>query len=117
MNKALALAFVSLFLVCATVAQSPQSCERLAQLTLKNAKVTSVESVAAGAFTPPPPVFPRPPSAQRDAFFKSLPAFCRVAITSTPSVDSDIKIEVWLPASGWNGRLQAYGNGGFAGTI
>src|SRR5258707_12140186 len=97
MNKAFALAFVWLFLVCATVAQSPQSCEKLTQLTLKNAKVTSAESLAAGAFAPPPPVSPRPPSPQRDAFFKSLPAFCRVAITSTPSADSDIKIEVWLP--------------------
>jgi len=117
MNKAFALALVSLFLVCATLAQSPQSCEKLAQLSLTNAKVTSAQSVAAGAFTPPPPASPRPPSPQRDAFFKSLPAFCRVAIASTPSADSDIKIEVWLPTSGWNGRLQAYGNGGFAGAI
>ena len=28
----------------------------------------------------------------------ALPAFCRVAATLTPSSDSDIKIEVWLPA-------------------
>ena len=31
--------------------------------------------------------------------------------------DSDVKIEVWLPASGWNGKLQGIGNGGFAGLI
>ena len=47
----------------------------------------------------------------------SAPAFCRVALTSKPTADSDIKIEVWLPASGWNGKLQAVGNGGWAGTI
>ena len=47
----------------------------------------------------------------------ALPAFCRVAVTSKPTADSDIKIEVWLPASGWNGKFQAVGNGGWAGTI
>src|SRR5262249_8263908 len=31
--------------------------------------------------------------------------------------DSDIKIEVWMPAAGWNGKLEAVGNGGWAGTI
>ena len=34
-----------------------------------------------------------------------------------PTDDSDIKIEVWLPASGWNGKFQAVGNGGWAGVI
>ena len=38
-------------------------------------------------------------------------------LTSKPTADSDIKIEVWLPASGWNGKFQAVGNGGWAGTI
>ncbi len=31
--------------------------------------------------------------------------------------DSDIKVEVWLPANGWNGKFQAVGNGGWAGVI
>jgi feruloyl esterase len=34
----------------------------------------------------------------------------------TPSRDSHIEVEVWLPAN-WNGRLQAIGNGGWAGRI
>ena len=39
-------------------------------------------------------------------------------MTLTPSSDSDIKIEVWLPDSAaWNGKFQAVGNGGWAGTI
>ena len=46
-----------------------------------------------------------------------MPAFCRVAATLTPSSDSEIKIEVWLPESGWNGNLQSVGNGAWAGTI
>ncbi len=34
-----------------------------------------------------------------------------------PSADSDIRFEVWLPASGWNHKFQGIGNGGFAGSI
>jgi feruloyl esterase len=34
-----------------------------------------------------------------------------------PGPKSDVKAEVWMPASGWNGKLQVVGNGGFAGTI
>src|SRR6202030_1510363 len=46
-----------------------------------------------------------------------LPAFCRVTATLKPSNDSDIRIEVWLPATNWNGKFQGVGNGGFAGSI
>ena len=48
---------------------------------------------------------------------KSLPAFCRATAESHPSPDSDIKIEVWMPVTGWNGKFRAQGNGGFAGQI
>ena len=72
--------------------------------------------VAAGAFTPPTaPGRGVPPALARA--MAALPAFCRVALTSKPTADSDIKIEVWLPASGWNGKFLAVGNGGWAGTI
>jgi feruloyl esterase len=40
-----------------------------------------------------------------------------VTATLTPSKDSDIKAEIWLPVSGWNGKYEAVGNGGWAGTI
>jgi len=46
-----------------------------------------------------------------------LPAFCRVQIEDKPSADSDVRIEVWLPVSGWNGKFRGQGNGGFAGNI
>src|SRR5204863_2900543 len=49
--------------------------------------------------------------------YAGLPAFCRVSATLKPSSNSDIKVELWLPASGWNGKFQAVGNGGWAGTI
>jgi hypothetical protein len=29
----------------------------------------------------------------------------------------DIKIEVWMPSAGWNGKFRGQGNGGFAGQI
>ena len=55
-------------------------------------------------------------TARRTAY-KDLPAFCRVAATIKPTSDSDIKMEIWLPASGWNGKLEANGNGGWTGSI
>jgi len=94
---------------------SPDSCTGLAQLALPEAKVVSVEGVPAGAFTPPPSLNPR--TVGDPAFYKALPAFCRVVVKATPSTDSDIRIEVWMPAGGWNGRFRGQGNGGFAGEI
>jgi hypothetical protein len=49
--------------------------------------------------------------------FADLPAFCRVAATLKPSSDSEIKMELWMPTAGWNGKFVVPGNGGFAGTI
>ena len=88
------------------------TCESLASLTLPDTTITMAQTVAAGAFTMPGGGFmPSPVSP------KSLPAFCRVAATLRPSKDSDIKIEVWLPADGWNGKFQGVGNGGWVGAI
>jgi len=117
-------------------AASAATCDSLAVLPLQNAHVTSAQIVAAGAFTPPaaPAVPGREGAAGRGGArggargagrganqpspYSALPAFCRVAAALTPSTDSDIRIEVWLPDSGsWNGKFQAVGNGGWAGTI
>jgi feruloyl esterase len=40
-----------------------------------------------------------------------------VAAVLTPSADSRIAIEVWLPSREWNGKFQAVGNGLWAGVI
>jgi hypothetical protein len=94
----------------ASAATSGRSCESLASLALPNAKITSAELVAAGAF--------KGPNAGRGfAVYAQLPAFCRVAATLTPAPESDIKMEIWLPAENWNGKFLAVGNGGWAGTI
>jgi feruloyl esterase len=88
------------------------SCDALATQALPNTTITAARVVPAGAFDPP-----GEGNAANREFFKNLPAFCRVTATLKPSADSDIKIEVWLPVSGWNGKLQSVGNGGWAGVI
>jgi hypothetical protein len=91
-----------------------KSCESLAQLALPDTKITLAQAVAAGAFTPPPAPNPMP---GMPANYKDVPAFCRVTAEVSPTADSVIKLEVWLPANGWNGKYQGQGNGGFAGMI
>ncbi len=94
-------------------ATASKPCASLKEVALPNASVISAETVAAGAFTPPnlkagekvPPLY------------KEIPAFCRVLVTLKPTADSDIRVEVWLPVSGWNGKFRGQGNGGFAGYI
>jgi len=98
-------------------AAGARSCESLASLTLPNATITHAQAIDAGAFTPPAPANAAPNAAVAAQAFRNLPAFCRVAATLKPSNDSDIKIEVWMPASGWNGKFQGVGNGGWAGSI
>jgi feruloyl esterase len=40
-----------------------------------------------------------------------------VQATIAPTSDSVIKVEVWMPASGWNGKFQGVGNGAWLGSI
>ena len=87
-----------------------KTCEDLASLALTNATITSATSQAAGSYKPPSgPGLPAPN--------KDLPAFCRVDGVAKPTSDSEIHFEVWLPLSGWNGKYEQVGNGGFAGLI
>ena len=93
------------------------SCESLASLALPHATITAARAVDAGAFAPPVPAGGRPLSATAARMYGALPAFCRVTATLTPSSDSDIEIEVWMPTTDWSGKLQAVGNGAFTGSI
>jgi feruloyl esterase len=52
-----------------------------------------------------------------DTTLPGLPTFCRVTATLTPTSDSTINIEVWLPETTWNGRFAGIGGGGFQGPI
>jgi hypothetical protein len=89
------------------------TCESLTALKPAGTTINAASSIAAGAFTAPG----GPQLGQAPVDYKKLPAFCRVQGVIQPSADSDIQFEIWLPASGWNGRYQGLGNGGFAGSI
>ena len=122
-----ALALIGLALASPALAATP--CADLKSLKLANTTITLAEPVAAGPFVPPGRAGGPPPAAAPAAAPAGraggapatpplmLPAYCRIAATLTPSSDSDIKIEVWLPSDGWNGKYQAVGNGGWAGII
>src|SRR6186713_381277 len=91
-------------------------CGALAQMALPGGKVTSATVVAAGAFQQPAAPGGPPPGVGGGAY-RDLPEFCRVRATLTPTRDSDIKVEVWLPTSGWNGKFVGIGNGIWAGQL
>jgi feruloyl esterase len=91
-----------------------RSCESLASLALPDTVITMAQSVEAGPFTLPGGI-PTAPGGNES--LQNVPAFCRVTATLKPTADSDIKVEVWMPRSGWNQKFQAVGNGGWAGTI
>lgn len=101
---------ISLLVAASLVAAEPDAksvaCESLTGLKLPYTTITLAQRVAAGTFAPP-----------SGAPIPDLPAFCRVAATLKPTADSDIRIELWMPESGWNSRFEGTGNGGFAGGI
>ncbi len=99
-------------------AQPAAACTQLRAVTLPNATIKSVTLVAAGPMSIPGAALPQggvpgqaPPPAPL------LPAHCRVAAVLTPTSDSHIEMELWLPVERWNGKFQAVGNGGWAGSI
>jgi len=112
---------VLLLAVAPFAASAESSCEKLKSISLAGATITSAESIAPGPFRAQdiPVGLPRPVF---DTMFSALgrmelPAYCRVAAVLRPSPDSHIEMEVWMPASDWNGKLQVVGNGGWAGHI
>ncbi len=115
------LCLIGLAVVGLVVASSPRyaraaECAQLAHLKLPHTEITLAASVAAGAFKPAVAPNAAGPRAAADAYAR-LPPFCRVAGISRPTPDSDIRFEVWLPASNWNGKFVGVGNGVWAGAI
>ena len=84
-------------------------CTNLQSLHLQDTTITSATDNTTGVFvvsgsSPPTTI-------------TGLPAFCRVTANLIPNSDSNIKIEVWLPETTWNGRFLGTGGGGFQGVI
>ena len=98
---------LTLVLITAVTGISAATCDSLSSLKLPQTTITAARTVAAGE------KISTPGSAQ----VAGLPAFCRVQGVIAPSADSRIEFEVWLPESGWNGKYEGIGNGGFAGSI
>ena len=86
------------------------ACEDLLSLSLPETTVTAAQSVAAGTFAPPAS------NAGAPKAFADLPNFCRVSMT-VRTAGSDVKVEVWMPAQGWNGDYQPAGAGFWGGAM
>src|SRR5215471_13818120 len=113
--------------VASAAALDSSSCEKLKALQPADAVFTAVQLIPAG----PAPALGRggdaaaAPAAAPQVAGRGgrgpaplmLPAYCRVAATLKPSADSEIKMELYLPAENWNGKFQMMGNGGWAGSI
>jgi tannase/feruloyl esterase len=98
--------FAAVIVTVLPAAASP--CESLTSLIIPNTTVTAATASPAGA-----PASPGYPPSNR-----TLPAFCRVLVTSKPVDDSEIHLELWLPpAESWNGKFEGTGNGGFSSAI
>src|SRR5438067_1306328 len=96
---AIILPFAGTYTVSARATENDAAgarCAALTSLALPQTTVKQASVVNAGAFAAP--------AGRGNAAFAALPSFCRVAMTLTPSADSNIGVEVWLPLSGWNGE-------------
>ena len=95
--------------MCLLIIASPSqaaSCKDLINLKLPDTEIKSATLIAAGEFTGPDRT-KRP----------DLPAFCRVVASVKAAPDSDIGVEIWLPADGWKGVFHGNGSVGFGGSL
>ena len=73
--------------------------EKLMHFLPENCEITRAETVPAGddKSIPGMPL-------------KNIPEHAVVCVTARPVPESNIRIELWLPVSGWNGDLAGVGN-------
>src|SRR5262249_27906207 len=107
-SRIVQVALVASGLVLASSTAFAAPCASLANLQRTNTTITAAQVVPAGTF-----VTPTQPPQQ----ITGLPEFCRVAGFTTPTSDSHISFEVWIPQSGWNLKYLQAGCGGFCGSI
>lgn len=108
MKRCVSSLSVIILLMSLPLGATEQRCEALRTIELPDVHITSTELTPAGRFAPDPPL---------PALALPVPARCVVSGVISSSPDSQIRFEVWLPASGWNGKYQGVGNGGFAGSL
>jgi hypothetical protein len=94
------------FVGISTTPAAAATCASLASLAFPDTTITAAQPIPAGTYT-----------AHDGEVFTNLPAFCRIAATLTPTPDSDINIELWMPFSNWNGRFAGTGNFNLGGVI
>ena len=90
----------------APTASFAATCESLINAHVANTTITAAQSIPVGNYVAPD-----------GTNVGSMPAFCRVAATVSTQPSEAVKIEIWMPASGWNGKYEAQGSGGFGGSI
>ena len=97
---------------CGSSGPDPVACAELKNLPLTGATIASATLVPAGSFTTPAAGAVVPATT-----LTAMPAFCRVVGTATPTSDSSIGFEVWLPMAGaWNSKYMQVGTQGYAGS-
>ena len=134
-----ALCLTSLTVYASAQASDSDKCASLAQLKVPNLTITSATALDAipaggnpgGGSQGGPGGGNRPPGAGglggpggpggqggRNAQASVKAPLCQVVGFMTPTSDSHIGLEVWLPvAASWNHKLEGVGNGGFSGNV
>ena len=91
------------------------ACADLPSLAIADTEFTLAVDVDAAPFVWPGDAVAPPGTVTDDP--EPIPAHCRVRMLLSPEPGSRILVELWLPASDWNGKFLAVGNGGWAGAI
>lgn len=113
-----AAVFSSLIVLVSCAQSSPSLLETPVSPAAARCEALTAGGIDGGAITGATFIAEQPVNAEHPALpIPPVPAHCRVAITLEPTSDSDIKVEVWLPAVNWNGRFLGVGVGGFGGVI
>jgi hypothetical protein len=99
-RNAVLLAVLAASAFASTATAAPASCTSATFTGLPDTTITSAALASADPVSGAP-----------------LPQFCRVVGVIRPTSDSNIGFETWLPVSGWNGKYNTVGGGGFAGSI
>ena len=86
-----------------------QTCASLSALSLPHTTIVSAVDAPEGALATPAVFGGGAPAV--------VPARCEVQAIARPTKDSEIRLQVWLPVAGWNGKYLQVGNGGWAGQI